>query len=660
MIISELILQGIRRFKDPVKFQLHNGLNVFYGVNEKGKTTVSDALFFLFSLAQDKEQGAGLKSPSSKDSRLGVTFKEGPYTFRLLMDVVSDAVLLSKYNQEGSKFDTISKDPAEIRDFIVRDLLFKPLEQYRSLYRVDTYALLNPFVREHGHKGENQVPVTRDSGTEDYFGQGAGPIDGMEPTSLAAGVDAPGDGMNEDEIRSRIAKLNDELKASSDAAAQQDRLDQLESVLTDIQGKLKAISSCALDVEKAEKEAKDLSKFAELPEDIEKKVDEYVQFEAKMRKEIESIERQKANYTGAMTAVPPFYKDTVFIAGGAVSLLFIVAPVAITLLLGQWGVYFSAGIFAGLGIMGYALWKDAGKRSEIKKTRSAVESLEKQIKEQRKKYEIEGSVITSITASMGLESPSALKEGLKRYKDEFARLEFVRKKYRDLLAGTDVDSLKKQAEQTKADIEGVQEQLRALSGSGMDPYSLTQEIESLKRRLDKKDRDPSWQEAAPVARPQVEARQGPADSSTVPVPVFIQNLSVISDLTGDSKDRVVSLAITKAAGYLTSLTKGVIQEVSASDHGITLIQSNGTESSLEALSGSEREKCMFSLAMSVLGLAVEKWPWPVVMDEPFAALDEANRQAVYTILKSFSKETQVLILTRDASIKPLADAFIAL
>ncbi|MCL4558755.1 MAG: hypothetical protein M1491_09055 [Deltaproteobacteria bacterium] len=658
MIINELILQGIRRFKDPVKFQLQSGLNVFYGTNEKGKTTVSDALFSLFSLAQERGRSSGLRSPSSKDSRLGVTFKEGPDTFRLLMDVASDAVLLSKYNQERKKFDTVSKDAAEIRDFLVRDLLFKPLEQYRSLYLMDTYVLLGPSVQGTEQKGEDTVPFTLDGGAKDYIGQDAGSFDAIEPTSLTAGENMLRDNMTEEEIRSRIAKLEDELQSSSDAAAQQDRLDQLEAKLTDTQNKLAAIGTCALDVERAEKETKELSRFSDLPEDIEKKVDEYVQFEAKMKREIESIERQKSSYAGTDVAVPPFYKDTLFIAGGAVSVLFVVAPVAVTLLLGPWGVYLSAGIFAGLAMMGYALWKDAGKRSEIKKRQFAASSLEKQIKEQKKKYEIEGSVITSITASMGLESPSALKEGLKKYREALGQLESVRKKYSDLLAGSDVELLKKQEEQTKSEIDVVQEKLRAMTGSGMDQYSITQEIESLKKRLNNQEGGPVRQENGPPVRQKVQ--QGPKETDTISEPAFAKNLSAISDLAGDTRERIASLAMTKASSYLSLLTKGAFQEVSSAGNRIAVLESNGTEYTFSSLSGSMKEKCAFSIALSILGLAVEKWPWPVVLDEPFAVLDEANRQAVYTVIKSFSKETQVLMLTKDASIKPLADAFIAL
>ncbi len=658
MKIKELILQGIKRFKEPVKFQLQDGLNIFYGSNEKGKTTVSDAIFFLLSLTQDKDQKTNLKSQTSKDIRLGVTFQEGPDTFRLLMDVASDAVLLSKYNQEGKKFDTVSKDVNEIKDFLRRDLLFKPLEQYKALYMLNSYALLNPYTQGPVRENESPEPFTLESSPEDFLGQKPGQFDDFGPASFGSDENVQQDNMTKEEIQTQIAKLENDLKLSAGAAAQQDKLDQLESRLTDIQNKLNTIKTCAIESDAMEKQVNELNKFSDLPEDIEKKVDEYVQFEARMKKEIENIERQRSQYTEINVTIPPFYRDKLFIAGGAVSFLFIVVPILLSIFLGSWGIYLSAGIFAGLGMMVYALWNDANKRSGIKKMQSTVSALEKQIKEQRKKYEIEGSVIMSIITSMNLESPLTLKEGLKKYREVLDQFASAKKKYNESVTEANPELLKKQEEQVKSEIENVQEQLRAMTGSGMDQYAITQEIESFKKRLKEKDADFAPQKKEPVIRKS--SQQKHADTQAAPVPLYTKYLTTMAELIGDSRERIVSLVSTKASSYFSTLTKGAFQEISLPGNKIALIQSSGKELAFDNLSGSAKEKCMFSIFLSMIELAAEKWPWPVVMDEPFAIIDESNRQSAYTIIKSFSKETQVLLLTKDGSIKPLADAFITL
>lgn len=659
MVIKEFILQGIRRFREPIRFQLDNGLNVLIGGNEKGKTTVSDALFSLLSVALGGEQSTGLRNVDAKEIRLGVTFKEGPDTFRLLMDAGSDAVLFSRYNQEMKKFVSVSKDAAEIRDFFKRDLLFKPLDRYKDLYLIDSYTLLNVPVRG-AEKTENAPAFTLESDPSGYLDTSLGQAAGFEPTSLA-GQFGQQENMTREEMQVQIEKLEEDLKLSSDAAAQQEKIDRLDSDLTDIQDRIKTLDGKAAELQETEQQVNALNRFSDLPDDIEKRIDDYVQFEARMKKEIDTIERQKSQYAAAGTHIDPFYKDNVFIAGGAILLIFIVAPVLLSLFVGSWGIYLSAGIFAGLGMMGYALWSDTNKRSALKSRQNTVSALEKQIQEQKKKYEIEGSVLTSIITSMQLESPAALKEGIKRYKEVLKHFAAAKKGYDTARAENDRDALTKQEEQIKAETEKLQEQVRSAAGSGMDPYSISQEIEALKKRLQDGPAVPAPQKTGPVVPgPPVAGATRTEKPAAAAVPAFLEHMDTIAGLAGDSRDRIMSLTATRASAHFNTLSGGTFREISFLGDAIVPVGSSGRESGFNDLSGSMKEKTMFSVFMSLLELAVEKWPWPVVMDEPFVMLDETNRTAAYGMVKALSKETQVIYLTRDAAIKPLADVVITL
>ncbi len=654
MIVKELILQGIKRFKGPIRFQLQEGLNVFYGINEKGKTTVSDALFFLFSLGSDQEQKKSLNSYDAKEIRLGVTFKEGPDNYRLLMDLVSEAVVFSKYNREAKKFNIVAKDIDEIRDFFKRELLFEPLDQYKNLYLIDSYSLVIPYTHEPVQIEDTTSAFTLDNVPDNYTGQ----IDNYESTSFGGYEDQQQDGMTKEEIQSKIEELEKELALSSNAAAQQDKIDQLESNLTDIQSRINTVKSSTNKLHEIEKQVNELNKFSDLPEDIEKRVDEHIQFEAKIKKDIESIERQKSQYADINIDMLPFYKDRIFIAGAIVTFLFILIPTLLSIFVGSWGMYLSAGIFAGLIMMGYALWNDTGKRTEINKKQARVSELEKQIKEQRKKYEIEGSVITSIINSMNLESPSVLKEGIKRYKvllDQFAD---VKKEYNAVISGNNTELLRQQEEQTKSEIDSLQEQLRTATGSGVDPYSISQQIEALKKRLN----DAGNDHAQPKEKPPVPNQPEPKAEKTeiASVPSFMKHINSISELMNDSKDHIISLAASSAGSYFKTLTNGTFEEISFADNKIVPIKPAGKGYEFRDLSGSAKEKGMFSIFLSLLDLVSERWPWPVIMDEPFMVLDESNRTAVYNMVKSLSKKTQIFFLTKDISIKPLADAFITL
>ena len=652
MVIKEFILQGVGRFREPIRFQLSNGLNVFFGGNEKGKTTIADALFFLLSLTGEQQER--LVSDGAKETRLGITLRDGPDNFRLLMDVSSDAVLLSKYNQETKKFDSVSKDKKEIREFFKRDLLFKPLDVYKDLFLINPYSSMDSSPNEESPipREPEQFTLTGDVNT------GFGGADDFEPSSYAAGEDLHQNAMTEEEIRSEIGKLEDELKRASAATEKQDKAEQLESELTDVQDKIRTISGLQTTLQDIEKQVNTLNKFSDLPDDIETKIDEYLKFEGRIKKEIDEIERQRSQYESVSADMPPFYKDKIFIAGAGLVLSFIVIPVLLSIFAGSWGMYFSAGVFAGLGTMGYALWKDAGKRGEIKKRKEAVAALEKQIKEQRNKYEIEGSVIKSIISSMKLESPASLKEGIKRYREVLEEFAKAKSRYNTAVTENGPDILKQREDKLKSDLEAVQEEVRTMAMSGMDPYSISQQIESLKNKLSKMGNEAVQQKKEPpVQQKHHEEVRKPLE---VPVPAFMKNINSIADITGEGKDKILSLIGTTASSHFKTLTFGKFREISILDNRIVCITDTGREVELNNVSGSVRERGMLSVIVAVSELAAEKWPWPLVMDDPIMLLDDANRAAVYRMVKNLSKETQVLFLTKDGNLKPFADTFISL
>ena len=658
MIIREFILQGIGRFREPVRFQLTQGLNVFFGGNEKGKTTVADALCFLISLDKNGELQERLRSEGSKEARLGITFQDGPDNFRLLMDLVSDAVLLSKYNQESKKFTPLAKDKDEIRSFFKRDLLCKPLDVYRDIFLVSPDTMLAQQAAAGGPAGEEPEAFTLTGSAAEPAGF-AGGMEDFESTSFAESDHLQQDSMTEDELRSEIQKLELELKSASEASDKQDKIEQLEAELTDVQVKIKSINDLKTALQAIEKQVNTLNKFSDLPEDIEAKIDDYLRFEGRIKKEIEDIERQRSQYESVDAGIPPFYRDTVFLAGGGIAALFIVVPVLLFIFVGSWGMYLSAGIFAGLGTMGYALWKDAGKRGDIKSRKEKLHALEQQIKEQRNKYEIEGSVIRSIITSMKLDSPAALKEGIKRYRDVLDGFAKAKASYTAAVAEHAPEALLKREEELKSAVDAAQEQMRAMSVSGMDPYSLSQQIDSLKKRLSEKSAGVVRQKTASIVQEKPHARIRRPDAVSV-VPAFIRRITMLAGLTGEAQANVRSLVGSAASTVFAALTNKRFREVIITDNGIVLVTASGQELPLNRVAGSVSEKALLSVVLSTVQLAAEKWPWPVIIDDPLMLLDDTNRSSVYSILQNFSRDTQILFLTKDSNLKPFASAFIAL
>jgi len=652
MVIKDFILQGVRCFKEPIRFQFHNRLNAIVGGNEKGKTTIADALFFLFSIGKNKEENEKLRSTATRESRLGITFQDGPDNFRLLMDLTSNAVLLSRYNQETKKFDTISKDADEIKEFFEKELLFKPFDQYKNIYLINHYNLTPMFFN---------LPQTSDKPGEiaSFAGNSAdynNVLSEDETPYFSQENQEEDDNMTEDEIRSEIEKLEKELKLSAEITNKQEKIEQLESELTNIQNKLQEINMRKTELQEIEKQVNELNKFSDLPEDIESKITDYIKFEEKIKKDIENIEKQKSQYESLNLEIPPFYKNRIFITGGGLAILFIILPIILDTFGMSWGIYTSAGVFIGFGLMGYILWKDANKRSELKGMREKVAALEKQIKEQKNKYEIEGSVIRSIITSMQIDSPEALREGIKRYKVVLEKFAQAKSLYNAVIAENDPDALKKQEDKLKSEINTIQEELRTSFSAGNDPFLITQRIEALKNKL--KHNNPHPQQK-PVT-PKKDTKAISINDNQVQSLPFMKGINALIELTGEQKDRILSLIASRAGGHLKDLTKGKFIEIKLTDNKIVPITNSNKEIDFDSLSDSMKERCLFSIVLATLEYAADKWPWTVVLDAPFMCLDESNMNIVYNKIKILSKETQIILLTNDRNIKSIADNMIVL
>ncbi|MGC9027045.1 MAG: ATP-binding protein [bacterium] len=655
MIIKDFILQGIRGFKDPVRFQLVNGLNAILGDNEKGKTTIAEALFFLFYVENDKDKRQKLRNEAAKDVRLGVTFQDGPDSFRLLMDLVSDAVLLSKYNPEAKKFIQVSKDANEIKEFFKRELLFKPFDAYRDLYLINHYDLLNIPVVSAQQANPSEAPFLGNA-IEGTFGEGE-----LESSYLTEEdrVYEEREDMNEEEIKAEISRLEKELQLAGDTSKKQEQIDQLESELANIQNKIKELNARKLALQEIENQVNELNKFSDLPDDIESKLDDYIRFEEKIKKDIENIERQKSQYETINIEIPPFYRDRLFITGAGCTILFIIISIVLSVYVGTWGMYVSSGVFIGLGLMGYTLWKDAVKRGKIKEKKEKIINLEKQIKEQRNKYEIEGSVIKSIISSMKLDSAEALREGIKRYKTTLDKFAQAKAMYNQAITENNLDLLQKQEEKLKADINALQEEIR-VSLSSSDPYTITQRIDTLKNKLlhinevQPKRKNTALQQ--PLKKPLMK-NDVPKQESMAG---FMKRIDILKGLTGEQKDRIVSIVLSQAGAHFKDLTQGRYVEIQIINDTIFTFTNLNKQIEFDSLSDSIKEKCLLSILIAISEYTVEKWPWSMVIDEPFISIDSNNKLVVYNKIKALSKETQIIFLTKDKNLKSFADNTILL
>src|SRR5437870_4179639 len=119
--ITEVVVQGIRRFADVRRFTLGPGYNVLFGLAASGKSTLSDVILSLLFARPAEGEGDSFRSMlpgGDKACRAGLSLAVGGETFRVLKDFQAKAVTLSRFIAAEKRFELLASDPPRIQAWL--------------------------------------------------------------------------------------------------------------------------------------------------------------------------------------------------------------------------------------------------------------------------------------------------------------------------------------------------------------------------------------------------------------------------------------------------------------------------------------------------------------------------------------------------------------
>src|SRR5690349_408379 len=93
--VSEVVVQGVRRFAEVRRFSLGPGYNVLYGLSAAGKTTLYDVLMSLLFVREAENERESFQSSlpqAAGTCRAGMSLSLGGETFRVLKDYAAGSV----------------------------------------------------------------------------------------------------------------------------------------------------------------------------------------------------------------------------------------------------------------------------------------------------------------------------------------------------------------------------------------------------------------------------------------------------------------------------------------------------------------------------------------------------------------------------------------
>ncbi|UCD84925.1 MAG: hypothetical protein JSU92_01675 [Deltaproteobacteria bacterium] len=648
MQLLEFFLQAVRRFSSQLRFTFKPGYNTVYGLNESGKSTIYEALIATLDQGYflEKRESFLAREAGGTPSRVGLGFKEGQDTFRLLKEFSSGQVQLSKRNLTTGKFEPYSRDPAWISDFFSRDLCFPNLEIYQSIYLKDLAGL--PSV---GGVATTQPAEPVYSAAVEQSDVPASPA--FEPPPVAP---PPLQGQSPEEIRQELQRLSEELAWAEKMEEMEFNLDGLEKKLFEMEAGSEDVKEVERYLNEVNEELAKYGKFDDLPEDIDERLEDYLRLE-KQEKDIllrYDKEIKEAKYDIDMLTAIPLYKEKSLIYGAAVMLVFFVGG-GILSSLGKIPNFVPLGGLVGVALVAYALWHFFSRREKLEKLRVKVDKRDEDKKVTVKKFEIEGAVAHSLIESSGAKSGTDLVWQLERWRELKHRKEELLAKLGGLREEKDYESLKAEQKKIQDEIQGIQEKLRDMGGLSMGTHEMRREIDRLKELLSQTPGQASSPESSfdsfssppvpspapvePITPKQVPMVVSPRD----PLQDLISNCQKLlnTDLTG------LTTAIKDSfCRNLKAFTLDSYQDARFEEGGSLVLIGKGTrEYKFTELSPATKDAVYFALDFALLEKSLEIRPFPIIFDTPFLHLDEPRLSAVAEALKNLGQINQVIHLT---------------
>lgn len=142
MRIHNLVIQGVRRFRENQRLAFEPGFNLIFGSNESGKSTLVLCMLELLYPDRFREEVQEMASWGEvPNSRAGLTVGEGEAVFRILRDFKTNRISLSRLNRASNKYDPLSEQATEIASLLAENFHLPPFESFRNLFVDEVFRL---------------------------------------------------------------------------------------------------------------------------------------------------------------------------------------------------------------------------------------------------------------------------------------------------------------------------------------------------------------------------------------------------------------------------------------------------------------------------------------------------------------------------------------
>jgi len=631
MFLVELVMQGIRGFRELARLRFQSGFNLVVAGNEAGKTAAVDSMQRLLFPVDQPSRMASLISryvPDASRGALVVSSDDSGY-YRLIQDFSKRAVNLSKYNPATKEFSLMYKTWESAVPFMAELTAGITEEEYAQLFI-----------------------IRRDQRAARSASRAAAPVASQPPLNQPArrsGKTAASE--------ARLAELRETLHKAEEAADAEYRMQSGKLRLDEIRKKLESLDE--IDHRYAEMEARleELKGCATLPANLADLIDAHVEQQGKKMADADDLQEQLAQLKAQLDSMPKanLFADKLFIAGAAVAGLSLIAALAV--LTPEQSHYFPLGILVA-AILVVAAWYNSTRLSAQRKVvQKEIGGLEADRVALGKKFEQGGAAIIACMKSTGSKTTEELKDKVDHYRQYLSLRDDIAEQQQRIYGGVTHKALLEDYQNQQLEVIELEKAARAVAHNAVDTYSLRQDIERIESEMpaDGSSSAPSWDAGAPDL-----GDFGSSDDLGIAAPGtgFLAELGTASRIGAIEMETLIPAVEAAAQRNLTAVTAGKYVRIEiAGDAGPMVHAKDNTAVQVADLSPSTQELISFCIRTGIVEALAGKRRLPLLLDDPLAGFDPMRQKAACQVLRSLGTRTQVILFASNPELKMAGDVF---
>lgn len=644
MELQELLLSGLRNFTKLRRINFAKGFNIIIGENGSGKTTIYDSILAAL-FGESYPETKAIICEETADCKAALTFKDKENeTYRVIRDFSKNKANLFKLDSSNN-FILINKNKEMIDQLLRMEIVGLKEDEYSYLFSLKYPLYISNGLYQQGEdaKSAGVTPINEISAFASLSAD-TETVQGFTGNSLES------ESMIEDKIKNdeelllkenRLNTLKEALTKIDQLSKIEYQIDEIQNRISDNKKRLENISHATKELEKAANTIESLRIFSELPADIniEFLIENYEKKEIEKKEAFERTNEELALLKEEMEQIPakPLFQSQFFIGGAALIIITLFSVISFNLT-GVFQILFLVGFFGGGGLIAFAILNDSHNSNKRKSLDAKINNLNKQLNTTTTKYGKEDALFQDILKKTA--SGNAQELGLKYNKyhellEEKKNLEEKLERSFDGKKREEIEGELNQLQKEKAEMEG---KVQGYIGLSTDIYDLQAEIKKIEKEI-RKYRGGVEKEGQKDATDKTEVRTAGSHSGQRD----IINWPILERMLGKDPRDLLPVIENKAKGYLQKLTLG--KYIGLSINGGIFLSAKDKKVELNKLSRGMTDQAYLALHLALTSILSLKFPFPLLIDDPFLSFDPQREDIAVEILREMGKSNQVIFLS---------------